>query len=132
MTIQQLVDLLNTYNNNENYYILDYGKKRKHIEIFFIGKKQKRYSLNIFTVLVIDDCVECIFDYTKSLFIAEGFKDKDNLRVKCGKNRVCTRYINLFIKNIIQNYNWYKVKLITIPFIDYCYNKEPNRLIEMI
>ena len=90
MTINELSTL------NKNYYISNCGSKGEHIKHFYIGEKQLQYR---FCVLVVDDCIQCIFDYRKLLFIAEGFKDKDNLRVKCGKNRVCTRYINLFIFN---------------------------------
>lgn len=123
MTINDLLTL------NKNYYISNCGSKGEHIKQFLIGEKKLQYR---FCVLVIDDCIQCIFDYRKLLFIAEGFKDKDNLRVKCGKNRVCTRYINLFIKNTLKYFYECNIKLIAIPFLDYCYNKEPNRLIEMI
>ena len=131
MTINELLTLLNS-NNNKNYYIFDSGKKGKHIKMFFIAKEKTPLNNIFYTVLVIDDCIQCIFDYRKLLFIAEGFKDKDNLRIKCGKNRVSTRYINLFIKNTLKHYLGSNIKLIAIPFIDYCYNKDPNKLIEMI
>lgn len=132
MIINELLTLLNRNNNTKNYYIFDNGKKGKHIEMFFIAERKTPLNDIFYTVLVIDDCIQLIFDHRKLLFIAEGFKDKDNLRVKCGKNRVCTRYINLFIKNTLKEYLGSNIKLIAIPFLDYCYNKEPNKLIKMI
>lgn len=131
MTINELLTLLNKH-NNKDYYIFDSGKKRKHIEMFFIAKEKTPLNDIFYTILVIDDCIQLIFDHRKLLFIVEGFKDNDNLRVKCGKNRVCTRYINLFIKNTLKHYLGSNIKLIAIPFLDYCYNKEPNKLIDMI
>lgn len=130
MTINELLTLLNSYSSNKYYYISSSSSMGKNTNIMMI--KENYNDALTFKALVINDCIQCIFDYRKLLFIAEGFKDNDDLRLKCGKYRVSTRNINLFIKNTLKYFYECNIKLIAIPFLDYCYNKEPNKLIEMI